>query len=98
VVVLDRLQRDVVAEPLGLLVGVRMTADVDQQRGVVDVGALSLVQPDRLGQTHGDQALAQDVLHRLVEAEVDAERERGDQLREADVRAISLAGHVDGRV
>ena len=36
VVVLVRLQRDVVAEPLRLLVGVGVAADVDQQRRVVD--------------------------------------------------------------
>ena len=40
VVELDRLDRDVVAEPLGLLVGVRVAADVDEQRGVVDAGSL----------------------------------------------------------
>ena len=36
VVVLGRLQRDVVAEPLRLLVRVGVAADVDEQRGVVD--------------------------------------------------------------
>ena len=36
VVVLRRLEVDVVAEPLRLLVGVGVTADVDQQRRVVD--------------------------------------------------------------
>ena len=46
VVVLDRLQRDVVAEPLGLLVGVGVAADVDEQRRVVDDGALLLVEPE----------------------------------------------------
>ena len=35
-----RFQRDVVAEPLRLLVRVGMTADIDEQRGVVDVGTL----------------------------------------------------------
>ena len=91
VVVLDRLQGDVVAEPLRLLVGVRVAADVDEQRGVVDDGALLLVEPERLGQPQRDQALPQHVLHRLPEAEVDAERERGDQLRQPDLRAIDLA-------
>ena len=57
VVVLDRLQSDVVAEPLGLLVGVGVAADVDEQGGVVDDGALLLVQPDCLGQPQRDQAL-----------------------------------------
>jgi hypothetical protein len=31
------------------------------------------------------------VLHGLAEAEVDAERERGDELRQPDVRAIGVA-------
>jgi hypothetical protein len=33
------------------------------------------------------------VLHRLPETEVDAERERGHQLRQSNLRAIDLAGH-----
>ena len=40
-VVLVRLQRDVVAEPLRLLVRVRVAPDVDEQRGVVDDRALA---------------------------------------------------------
>jgi hypothetical protein len=32
------------------------------------------------------------VLHRLAEAQVDAERQRGDELREAETRTIGL-GH-----
>ena len=87
VVVLGRLQCDVVAEPLRLLVGVDMAADVDEQSGVVHRCALLLVQPDALRQSESDQALPQDVLHRLTEAQIDAERERGDELREADLRA-----------
>jgi hypothetical protein len=34
------------------------------------------------------------VLHRLAEAEVDAERERGDELRQTDLRAIAPAGRL----
>ena len=64
-VVLDRLQGDVVAEPLGLLVRIGVTADVDQQRRVVDGRAFLVVEPDPLGEAKCDQALAQDVLHRL---------------------------------
>ena len=93
VVVLPRLQRDVVAEPLRLFVGVGMTADIDEQRRVVDVGPLLLVQPDALGESQRDQALPQHVLHRLSEAEVDTERQRRDELREADGRAIGIAAH-----
>ena len=44
---LRRLQRDVVAEPLRLLVGVGVAADVDQQRRVVDGDALLLVEARR---------------------------------------------------
>ena len=92
VVVLRRLQRDVVAEPLRLLVGVGVAAHVDEQRGVVDGDALLLRQVLALGEPQRDQALAEDVLHRLPEAEVDAERERRDELSKPHVRAIG-AGH-----
>src|ERR1051325_3787338 len=51
-VVLGRLHRDVVAEPLGLLVRVGMAADVDQQRGVVDDRALLVVEADQIGRAH----------------------------------------------
>ena len=73
VVVLVGLERDVVAEPLGLLVCVGMTADVDQQRRVVDDGALVLAQPQRFGETQRDHRLAQHVLHGLAEPEVDSQ-------------------------
>ena len=80
VVVLPGLQRDVVAEPLRLLVRIGVAADVDQQRRVVDVGALLVAEADPLRKAQRDQALPQDVLHRLPEAQIDAERERGDEL------------------
>ena len=87
VVVLARLQRDVVAEPLRLLVRVGVAADVDEQRGVVDDRPRLLVEADALREAQRDQALPQHVLHRLPEAEVDAERERGDELRQPNLRA-----------
>ena len=93
VVVLDRLGRDVVREPLGLLVRVGVTTDVDQQRRVVDDRALVLVEPHPLGEPQRDQALPQHVLHRLAEAEVDAERQRGNELGQAGVGAVGLDGH-----
>ena len=93
VVVLDRLGRDVVREPLGLFVCVGVTTDVDQQRRVVDDRALVLVEPHPLGEPQRDQALPQHVLHRLAEAEVDAERQRGNELGQADVGAVGLNGH-----
>ena len=93
VLVLARLQRDVVTEPLGLLVRVGMAADVDQQRRVVHDGSLRLVQPGGLGEPKRDQALAQHMLHRLPEAQVDTERQGRDELGEPDVRAVRFAGH-----
>ena len=96
VLVLGRLQRDVVAEPLGLLVRVGVAADVDEQRRVVDRRALLLVEPEPLGQPQRDQALPQHVLHRLPEAEVDAQRQRRDELGEANApRAPSLRPQGD---
>jgi hypothetical protein len=56
VVVLVGLQRDVVAEPLRLLVRVGVAADVDEQRRVVDGGARSLVEPTAR-RAQRDQAL-----------------------------------------
>ena len=70
-----------------------MTPDVDEQRGVVDVRSPLLVEPDPLGQPQRDQALPQHVLHRLPEAEIHAERQRGDELRQPDVRTIGPLGH-----
>lgn len=44
VAVLRRLERDVVPEPPGLLVRIRVTADVDEQRREVDRGASRVVE------------------------------------------------------
>jgi hypothetical protein len=93
VIVLPGLERDVVAEPLRLLVRVGVTADVDQQRGVVDDRPLVLVEPDPVGKAQGDHALPQHVLHRLPETEIDAEGQRRHQLcepRPLSRRRVSL--------
>ena len=66
-------ERDIVAEPLGLLVSVRVTADIDQQRGVVHGHPVLAFQSRMVSQPQRDQALAQDVFHRLAEAQVHAE-------------------------
>ena len=50
-----------------------MTTDVDEQPRVVDDEALVVVEADALSEPQRDQALAQHVLHRLVEAEIDPE-------------------------
>ena len=68
-----------------------MAADVDEQRGVVDDRPRLLVEADALCEPKRDQALAQDVLHRLPEPEIDPERERTDELREPDLRLTRLA-------
>ena len=94
VVVLGRLQRDVIAEPPRLLVRVGMTADVDEQSRVVDDRPRLLVKPDPLAKPQRDQALAQHVLHWLPETEVDPERKRRDELSQPNMRAISLASHT----
>ena len=78
-------QRYVVPEPLRLLVRVRVAAHVDQQRGVVDRSPLPLRHVHALSDPQRDQALPQDVLHGLPEAEVDAQRQRRDQLSEANL-------------
>ena len=83
VVVLPGSEGDVVPEPLGLLVRVCVTTDVDEQRRVVDGRPLGVVEPEPVGETESDEALSQHVLHRLAEAEVDAERQRGDELRQS---------------
>ncbi len=80
VLVLLRLQTDVVSEPLGLLMGIRMAADVDQQGGVVNRRPRLLIESHPLGQSRRDPALAQDVLHRLTESEIDPQRQRGHEL------------------
>ena len=72
-VVLSRLQRDVIAEPFGLLVRVGVATDVDEQGRVIQNGPVLGVEPDPLTQPQRDEALAQDVLHGLTEPEIDAE-------------------------
>ena len=93
VLVLARLQRDVVAEPLRLLVRVGVAADVDQQRRVVDDRRAALVEPEPSASRRRDQALPQHVLHRLAEAEVDAERQRGHELGQPQRPPGAMFGH-----
>jgi hypothetical protein len=96
VVVLDRLRGDVVAEPLRLLVRIRVAADFEQQGGVVDGRPLLLVEPECLGQPQRDHALAERVLHRLPEAEIDPQRQRGHELRQPN--ALPIGHAADTRV
>ena len=79
-VVLAGLHGDVVTEPLGLLVGVRVAAHVDQQGRVVHDRTFLFAKVDTLSQAQGNQALAKDVLHRLAKSQVDPEGEGSHQL------------------
>ena len=91
--VLAGLERDVVAEPLRLLVRVGVTAHVDQQGRVVNRHPVLLTQTRLVGQPQRDQALPQDVLHRLAEPEVDAERQRRDQFGQPGARTAGPLSH-----
>jgi len=91
--VLAGLEPDVITEPLRLLVRVSVTAHVDQQRGVVDRHPVLLTQTGVASQPQRDQALPQDVLHRLPEPQVDAERQRRDQLGQPRARSTDTLSH-----
>ena len=64
-----------------------VTSDIDQQRGVVNRRPVPLAEPRLVRQPQRDQALADNVLHRLPEPQVHAQRQRREQL-----------GHPDGRL
>jgi hypothetical protein len=78
--VLVSLQGDVITEPLSLLVRVGVATHVREQRRVIDDRSLVLVEAEVLGEAQRDPALAQYVLHRLAEPEVDTQRQRTDEL------------------
>ena len=64
---------DIVAEPFRLLMGISVTADIDQQRRVIHRRPVLAFQARVVSQPERDQALAQDVFHRLAEPQVHAE-------------------------
>ena len=80
--VLDRL---VVAEPLRLLV--RVGGNPGQQGGVVDDLTFTGGQPGPLPQLKGDVALPEHLLHRMAHAQVDPDRQGGQQLSQSDPSA-----------
>ncbi len=80
------LERQIVPEPLRLLVGVDVTPHPREERGVVDRHALCLVQADPLTEAHRDQAFTEHVLHRLAQSEVGPQRQDREELRTAHVR------------
>ena len=83
------LQGLVVAEPLGLLVGIDVASHPRQHGGVVDDPAFGLVEPLQVRQVQRDERLAQDVLHRMTHAEIGAERQRGQQLADPNSRRLN---------
>ena len=74
------LERSLVAEPLGLLVGIDVAPHPRHERAVVQGVAFIVCQADPLAQRERDQALAQPMLHRLTHTEVRTERKDPEQL------------------
>ena len=72
--------RDVVAEPAGVLLGVRMAPDPHEQRRVVDRGLLLPAEAEPVRQPARDDRRPEHVLGRLTQAEVDRHRQPGEHL------------------
>src|SRR6266436_4628570 len=92
-VIFTGFKSDIVAEPLGLFVRIRMAADINKQCGVIHRDSVLLAQSVALSQSQRDDALPQNVLHGLTEAQVDTQRQRGDQLSQPDPRLGALGSH-----
>ena len=90
-VILERPERDIVTKPFGLFVSVGVATDVHQKSRVVDRRTLFFVEPQKVCQTNRDDALAQDVLHRLAKTKIHAERKGADQLRQTNWGGIGLS-------
>jgi hypothetical protein len=82
-----RPQLDVVAEPGGLLVRVRVATQPREQRHVVDDRALGLAELEVLRDAEAEHARSQHMLHRLSEAEIRGQRHRSHQLSEPHLRS-----------
>ena len=68
-----------------------MTAHPCQKPREVGDFALSLIKGEELGHPQRDESLPQDVLHRLPEPKICAERDRGNELGQADSRGSGRA-------
>jgi hypothetical protein len=64
-----------------------VTPDREEQRRVVHDDLLLIRELESFSEVQRDEALAKHVLHRLTEAEIDAERQRGDELRQPNLGA-----------
>ena len=87
------LQRQVVAEPLRLLIRIGVTANPREQTRVVQRPAFAIVEPEPLRKTQRDQARTDHVLHRLPQPEIRPKRQQRDQLRETNLREPSRFHH-----
>ena len=77
------LDRTVVAEPLGLLVGVDVATDPRHHRREVDNLALPGIEPYLLSEAKSQVRLAEHVLHGMSHTKVCSEGERSKQLSHA---------------
>ena len=87
------LHREVITEPLGLIIRVDVTADPCQETHVVQDVELGLVEPEVLAHAPRDDVLAHRVLHGLAQSEIGAERQHRQQLGESNVRGRPVVGH-----
>ena len=62
-----------------------MTADIHQQRRVINNHALAVGEANPLGEAEGDDALAQHMFHGLPETQINPERQRGHELRQTQL-------------
>ena len=85
---------DVVAEPLDLFVRVGVATDLDEQRRVIRRDAGAIIDACQLTHPCRDPALAEDMLHRLAETQVDAQRQRREQLSQPNVHLDCAAVHA----
>jgi hypothetical protein len=69
------LERQVVAEPLRLLIGIHVAAHPGEQGCVIHDHTVGLIQAQALGEPQRNQALAQHMLHRLAHAQVGRQRQ-----------------------
>jgi len=87
------LERQLVAEPLGLLVGVDVASHPCQERRVVHDLAVRRVEAHVVGQAQGDEGLAQHVLHGLAHAQIGGQRQHGQELSQANARRWNELRH-----
>ena len=75
-----------------------MTAHPRQQGDVVGDCSLGFVETDSFAEAERDQAFAQHLLHRLAQAEIGAQGQRGNEVGEADMCRRGVPGQTANRV